>query len=131
VGATETLTLWLRLPSTSGALTVEAALRTGQAPTLSDYATLVLPLQVVPLPTLAAVRTTLAPLVSRHKAYRQADDALRRAEQQLARGHVDQALRDLLQATTALSQLTTAEAVAVRLAVDQVLWSVAQQVAGP
>jgi hypothetical protein len=105
-------------------------LRTGQAPALSDYATLHLALEITPPPALAAALAQLAPLAARDKAYRKAYEALRQVEPALARHDATKALRELLKAAAELRPLSTAPATAARLAIAEALREVEQLLVG-
>jgi hypothetical protein len=127
---TEALTLWVRLPSDPGSLTIEALVQTDQGAAARDYETLFLDLEVISALTLAEVRTQLRPLVSKSKTYRKVDYVLHRAEHELARHRADKALKELLKAATELRYRPTTRAAEIRLAVAEIIRDVAQLVAG-
>lgn len=127
-GGNRDLTLCLALPTTPGTVALSAVVHTSQAPGGSNDVSLLLPLEVVSPPPLADVRLQLVPLLPRHGAYRQADEALRRAEQALDRQAADKALQEMLKAAAALQHCRMPEAAEVRLALAEALRGIAQHV---
>lgn len=123
---TEALTLWVRLPSDPGPLTIEALVQTGQGTAARDYETLFLELEVTPTLSLAEVRAQLRPLVGKSITYRKVYYILRWAEYELSHHHTDKALKALLIAAAELRHHPTARAAAIRLAVAEIIRDVAQ-----
>lgn len=126
-GAVDTLTLWLRLPTAPGPLTLEAVVATGTQAPFIEQQRVRLPLTVVAAPTLAAVTAR----VPASRAYRQVREALSQAERELLRDRPEKALREGLKAAEELQRLATPEAAALRLAVAQLLRTLARQVVAP
>jgi hypothetical protein len=123
---TEALTLWVRLPSNPGPLTVEALVQTGQGAAARDYETLFLELEITPTLSLAEVRAQLRPLVNKSTTYRKVDYILRWAEYELARHRTDKALKALLTAAAELRGHPTTRAAEIRLAVVEIIRDVAR-----
>jgi hypothetical protein len=118
---TEALTLWVRLPSDPGPLTIEALVQTGQGAAAQDYETLFLDLEVTPTLSLAEVRVQLRPFVDKSKTYRRVDYILRWAEHELSHHRPDTALKALLIAATDLRYHPTTRAAQFRLAVAAII----------
>lgn len=123
---TEAGTLWIRLPSDPGPLTIEALVQTGQGAAARDYETLFLELEVTPTLSLAEVRAQLRPLVGKSTTYRKVYYILRWAEHELSHHHPDKALKALLIAAIELRRHPTTRAAEIRLAVAEIIRDVAR-----
>ena len=115
------LTLWLQLPESAQTLNVEVLLKTGSDPNFTDYDTLSLLLDVQPGAVLADVLADLTLLESQDNDYRQALQALERAETALLNADDAKALKELLKTADQLIAVGTQEAEQVRVQVAQLI----------
>jgi hypothetical protein len=125
--ATDSLTVWLRLPETPGAITVTASVQTGSEPDWLDHVEATLDVTVTAAATLGSAQTAIAPLAadkSRNKLYASAKQSLDRAATRLTAGDHPDALKELLKATDDLLAIDEPEARAIRTTVDGVIHSV-------
>jgi hypothetical protein len=117
-----TFDAWVRLPSAAGPVAFDALVQTGTSGNYADYKHLHLTLNTIALATLADAQA----LAATDHAFMETRVWLDMAQWWLDRGHPDLAVLALLQATEELARCTQPQAAALRLDVDQVIWTLSR-----
>jgi hypothetical protein len=113
---------WLRLPSAPGAVAFNALIQTGTPGNYVDYTHVTLTLNALGSAALADARAFAAT----DRAFEDVQHQLDMAQFWLDRGRRDYAALSLLAATDELIESSKPQAMALRLMVDQVIWSLSR-----
>ena len=126
VGQTLDFYAWVRLPDQSGSTEFDALIQTSQNGAFSDYGQVT---YTAGTDAYATITDALS-LAGASREFRDSQFWLESAQWRLSRNQPQYALASLLQATDELVDNQSAQAVLLRLDIDQAIWTLSRQVAG-